>query len=210
MNTTNTLVSSLGAALLLLLTTPFESGAQNTGKPTTKDLTNPSPVRTSVDPSTRIGTVRLPNPLERSPQAMAKLGLQPTQLQSGVSVNYSAKHIEDRDGYLTASCVSVYKRDGHWIMYSDGGRACPTSFTVYFRTQRGKRYLVDFAFDPARTPVQFMTYGYTSSTPLSVTTVDGHHARVVDGTGGELWVRLESVSTTAFVFFHAKVTPVTS
>jgi hypothetical protein len=193
----------LGIVLALLTLAPVSlaQSPPKTGAPSVQGA--------FVIPGPQSGTVRVPAPLERT-SGLAKLGLQPTQLQSGRAVTYSATNIEDRDGRLFASCVSISKSSGTWFLWGNGDRACLTVLSIRFRTERGKQYLVDFAFDPSTGSRQFTTYGATTgSTPQVVATVDGHYARVVTGTGSEAVVQLESVPGNDYALLYVKVTPLT-
>jgi hypothetical protein len=165
-----------------------------------------------VDPSTRIRVAKLPTPLERS-QALARLDLRPTDLQNGNAVTYSADRLADRNGELTAFWVSIFKQEGRWVIWSDGlatnSPGAAGNISVTFASERGKRYVVDFAIDSA--PQQFVVAA-SNGPRASQGLVDGHLATVVAGTGGRQSVRIipegaGGLAALPFTLFYVKVTP---
>lgn len=201
-----TVPARFGIAILALLAVPLHGGAQS--KPPGAVVTSPASRSTVADPALSVGTVRVPDPLERS-NALAKIGLQPTRLQLGQAVNYSLTHLDDRDGRISVSCASVFKVSGQWVFVSLGNRVCTTVITLEFATQPGKQYVLDFAFDPSWQG-EFSTRGFESDTPLTVAAVDGHLTRLVTGNGATRRVRIDSIGDRNFAFFYVKVIPLSS
>lgn len=182
------------------------AAAQTIRAPVPRDIQASDPARQTV-------RAKVPGPLERS-GALTRLGLRPTDLELGRSVNYSATNLRDRGGELMAWGVNVVKNsDGSWII--QGNRLPKNAATmggnirISFATQRGKRYLVDFAIDSPPQPF-LVTSGAAPRTSLSL--VDGHLGVIVSGTGGRHEIMIipagdAQVDAHQFSLFHVKVTP---
>lgn len=148
---------------------------------------------------------RIPRPLERSSNALAKLGLRPTDLELGRSVAYSVTHLYDRGGSLTAGGVDITKStDGHWVIkaFPKPGLRGGGVLWLSFKTERGKRYIVDFAID---SPIPRFR-----SRDTVHDLIDGHVVVPVSGTGGWQTIHLSpQVKEEWFVLYHVRVTPLT-
>jgi hypothetical protein len=224
------------ALLRLLLVTallgPLAVAADDP-KPTKSD-TATKPALTTPRPAPQPATVKapipsnatssVPNPIERT-RALTRVGLQPTNLQSGRAVTYSADRLGDNDGLLDASSVNLFRRDGRWLFSNTaeesgqirireellqgsaeaGGPALefargPGLIGVTFATRAGQRYLVDFAIDSSATFTVLYTEGRGSQAPL-----EGHVPVVVTGNGTRRRVALYGQG---FTFHYVRVIPI--
>ncbi len=192
--------------LLVLVALPAALGAQKPRPP----AANPSVIVPAVDPA----AVRVPTPLERT-NSLAKLGLTPTQLESGRSVTYDADHLHDRDGQLTARDVTIEKSSwGTWLLLTAGVRTDEAqragSFKLEFRAERGRGYLVDFAIGAA---AGRSFHVLSNSSMGGQTLIDGHIAVIVPaGAGGQQTVTVSPQKeagpySNGVALHYVKVTP---
>ena len=195
---------------LVLLALPAALAAQKVQPPAANPSVSASQVDRAIDPA----GVRVPTPLART-SSLAKLGLTPTQLESGRAVSYSADHLHDRDGQLTAEHVTIAKSSGTWLLTTPGFRTAESqpvgSFKLEFRAERARGYLVDFAIGAA--PGRRFHVGSNSNFGAQ-SLIDGHIAVIVPaGAGGQQTVTVSPQAETGTAYsngvalHYVKVTP---
>ena len=189
-------------ALIAAALVAFHTGAL------AQTIRTPAPVRAVDLPSEAVQS-KIPRPLERSSNALAKLGLQPTDLQLGRSETFTVARLHSRSGELTANAVNIAKSsDGHWVIrgYPGGG-----AIRISFATERGKRYLVDFAVDTRIHTFYASVMPGFSGRRSEHGVEDGHVGIIVSGTGARHSITLSPKEAKDwFTLYYVKVTPQTN
>jgi len=198
------------AGLAIVASSPFAAFAQNPVKPTS-DVLDAIALDVPIDPATRVDPATMPRDTGR--RTLEALGLTGEQLAAARAVSYSAAYLEDASGKLEVFYASVVKDDARWVFWSEElpketARA-GSEVQLTLRTEKGARYLVDFALDSAEQPFAVVV-GETRTTQSPEF---GHLALVVTGTGKDDKVRLLALGDAGFksrrfTLFQVTVTPI--
>jgi hypothetical protein len=198
------------AGLAIVAASPFAAFAQNPVKPTS-DVLDAIALDVPIDPATRVDPATMPRDTGR--RTLESLGLVGEQLAAARAVSYSAAHLEDASGRLEVFYASVVKDDSRWVFWSEElpkeAARSGSEVQLTLRTEKGARYLVDFALDSAEQPFAVVA-GETRTTQAPEF---GHLALIVTGTGKEDKVRLlalgdASFKSRRFTLFQVTVTPI--